>query len=73
VAAATGELGLMDIRRDFALYLRELGEAATGRTVAGNGRLLPAVSVAEQADYDRLAPRNRRAVADWFARGSLRL
>lgn len=72
-AAATDELGLMDIRQDFALYLRELGEAATGRTVDGDGRLLPAVAVAEGAEYDRLAPRNRRAVANWFARGSVRL
>jgi hypothetical protein len=72
-ANRTGEIGLLGCREDFQAFLRAAGEAAVARQVAGGGRILPAVALAEGVTFERLAPRNRAAVAAWFARGDVNL
>lgn len=72
-ANRTGEIGLLGCREDFQAFLRAAGEAAVARQVAGGGRILPAVALAEGVSFERLAPRNRAAVAAWFARGDVNL
>jgi hypothetical protein len=72
-ADRTGEIGLLGCREDFQIYLRAAGEAAVARQVAGGGRILPAVALAEGVTFERLTARNRAAVATWFARGDVQL
>lgn len=72
-ADRTGEIGLLGCREDFQSFLRAAGEAAVARQVAGGGRILPAVALAEGVTFERLTARNRAAVATWFARGDVQL
>jgi prophage DNA circulation protein len=72
-ATRTNEIGILGAREDFQAFLRASGEAAIARQVDGSGRILPAVAVAEGVTFERLVPRNRAAVAAWFARGDVQL
>ncbi len=72
-AARANSMALMEMRRSWLAYIRAAGSAAIGRRIAGRGRTLPAISIAEKVDADILAIRNRQAVRAWFARDEVQL
>ncbi len=72
-AARADSMVLMGLRQSWLTYIRAAGSAAIGRRIAGRGRTLPAISIAEKVDDDTLAIRNRQAVRAWFARDEVQL
>lgn len=62
---------LMDQRETFSLFLTELGSGAIATVRDGRGETVEALSVETGTEVAIVAQRNRDAILNWFARGTL--